>query len=376
MDFDKLTEYLDSFSRDLVPGIDLIVYKDHNEVYRHFSGFRDRENNVPLDGNELYWIFSCTKVFTVTAAMQLIQQGRIKLDDPVSKYLPAYETLCVNEGGRIKAVNTPMKIRHLFTMTGGLSYDLNTPSIQKALLYTGGKADTLTLVNAFAEEPLLFEPGTHYRYSLCHDVLAAVVEVVSGLRYRDYLKRYIFEPLGITRTGFHGENMAEFAQQYLYDTNTHQSIIHPEGNVNVYRLSPDYDSGGAGLFSCVNDYILLSDALACGGVGKTGKRILESATIDLMRLPQMRTETLRKDALNHTGPCYTYAFGVRTVIDTSGVRSPMGEFGWDGAANAYTLIDPKHKLSLYLAMHIRSFGYGYEHIHPTVRDMVYDALEL
>ena len=374
MNFDKLTEYLDSFSRDMVPGIDLIVYQNHRQLYRHFAGLRDRENNVPMDGRELYWLFSATKVFTVTAAMQLVEQGIIGLDDPVGKYIPAYNILSVNENGHIRAAWKTLLVRHLFTMTGGLSYDLDTPSIQKCLLYTRNKASTLDLVTAFAEEPLLFDPGTHYRYSLCHDVLAAVVEVASGERYADYLKKHIFEPLGIQRMGFHGENLEEFAQQYIYDGNTQTSVLLPGGNKCVYRLSENYDSGGAGLYGGSDDYILLSDALACGGVGKTGKRILKRETVDLMRTPQL-SEELRKEYINHAGPRYNYAFGVRSLVDAEGFASPKGEFGWDGAANAYTLIDPENGLSCFLGLHIRGFDYGYRVIHHKVRDLMYEGVK-
>ena len=377
MDFTALTQYIDSLSRDMVPGIDVVVYQEHNPIYRHFAGMRDREAGIPMDGRELYWIFSATKVFTVTAALKLVEKGLMWLDDPVSDYLPAYGTLSVEENGRIRGAWKQMTLRHLFSMTGGLSYELDTPSIQKALLYSRGKADTLTLVNAFAEEPLLFDPGTHYRYSLCHDVLAAVIEVVSGKKYQDYLKTAVFEPLGITRTGFFGEDISEFAQQYIYDEATQTSRVLPGGNTNVYRLSENYASGGAGLYSCVDDYILLSDALACGGVGKSGAQILRPDTIDLMRTPQL-TEELHKEFnawVTHVSPRYSYGLGVRTLVDAAESASPKGEFGWDGAANAYTLIDPENRLSAFVGMHIRGFGYGYGTIHPAIRDLIYEGLK-
>ena len=161
MNLTKLTDYLDSLPQELVPGIDVEIRQDHETVFRHWTGWRDRENRVPMNGRELYWIFSATKVFTVTAGMQLIERGIIRPEDPVGMYLPAFSTLSVNESGHIRACTVPLTVRHLFTMTGGFNYDLECPSLKKAALYSGGKADTLTMINALAEEPLDFEPGAH-----------------------------------------------------------------------------------------------------------------------------------------------------------------------------------------------------------------------
>jgi len=377
MNFDKLTSYIDSLKNEGIPGSDLIVYKDHKEIFRHFTGLRDVEKNIPMDGNELYWIYSATKVHTCTAALQLVEKGLIGLDDPVGKYLPAYNTLSVIENGRVRAAWKTMTVRHLFAMQGGLNYDIESPSIMKAKFYSGNKADTLTLVNAIAEEPLMFDPGTKYQYSLCHDVLAAIIEVVSGMKFSEYLKKNIWDKLGMKDTGFHltEEKKARFATQYQYDENTHTSTLSPRGEKNTYQLTPNYESGGAGLLCSVEDYILLSDALACGGVGKTGERILKSETIDLMRTNQQTGEAMEIWKNNHKRLGYGYGLGVRTMMDTKYSKGPKGEFGWDGAACAYTMIDPENHVSCYYAQQVFGCGYGYYTIHPTIRDLIYEGLE-
>ena len=267
MNFTALSDYLSSVSTELVPGMDLCVYRDHEEIFRKFTGFRDREKGIPMDGKEKYWIFSATKVFTVTAGMQCIEKGLFQLDEPVSKYIPAYKLVTVNDNGHIRLPRKPLTIRHLFTMTGGFNYNIDNPSFMKARMYSRNQADTLTMINALAEEPLDFFPGTRYQYSFCHDVLAAVIEVASGMKFSDYLRRNIFEPLGVKNTGFFGEDLSEFAQQYTYDDKLKKSVVRSEGNDNWYRLTENYESGGAGLYSTVDDYILLADALACGGTG-------------------------------------------------------------------------------------------------------------
>ena len=377
MNFDALTAYLDSLSAVGIPGCDLVVYRNHERIYRHFSGFRDREADIPMDGREVYWIFSASKVHTCTAALQLLEKNAIGLDDPVADYLPAYGLLSVIENGRVRAAQEVMTLRHLFAMQGGLNYDLATPSIQKALLYSGNAADTRTLVDAFAEEPLTFDPGRHFQYSLCHDVLAAVVEVVSGMKFSAYLKKNIWDRLGICETGFVLPEALKgrLAQQYMYDEAAQTSRVHENGNTNCYQLSPNYESGGAGLYSTVDDYILLSDALACGGVGATGKRILKPETIDLMRTNQQYDACMDDFRRNVNRPGYGYGLGVRTLMDKSFSRGPAGEFGWDGAANAYTMIDPENGLSAFYGAHVRGCGYGYQVIHPTIRDLIYEGLE-
>lgn len=370
MDFTLLSDYLSSLSTDLVPGMDLCVCREHEEIFRKFVGFRDREKGLKMNGKEKYWIFSATKVFTATAGMQCVERGLFQLDEPVSKYIPAYKLVTVNDNGHIRLPRKPLTIRHLFSMTGGFNYMIDNPSFQKAKMYSFGKADTLTMINALAEEPLDFFPGTHYQYSFCHDVLAAVIEVASGMKFSEYLKRNIFEPLGIQHTGFFGEDLSEFAQQYTYDDRLKKSVVRPEGNDNWYRLTENYESGGAGLYSTVEDYILLADALACGGTGKSGKQILKPETIALMTTPQLSEEIRKRDFINHFGPSYTYALGVRVNCE-EGSSSPIGEFGWDGAACAYTLCDPVNHLSAYLGMHVRGFGYGYDVIHHKVKDLLY-----
>lgn len=152
-----------------------------------------------MDHDTLWWIFSATKVITCTAAMRLVEEGRLKLTDKVSDYLPAFGSLTVRQkDGTIVPATEPMRIVHLFTMTGGMDYDLNAPEITNAI--AAGHTDTVSLCSAMASRPLWFEPGTHYQYSLCHDVLAAVVEVITEMKFSDYLRELMFEPLGMADT--------------------------------------------------------------------------------------------------------------------------------------------------------------------------------
>ena len=370
---------MDSLVNEIgIPSVDMIVYKDHRELYRHMAGYKDAEKRIPLEGNETYNLYSVTKPFTTCAAMQLIENGKMSLDDPVSKYLPAYGHLTVKDGDQVRPAQRVMTIRHLMSMQSGLNYDAgeHIPAIKRALEETGGQADTRTLVDAKAEDPLEFEPGTNFLYSLSHDVLAAVIEAVSGMRFSEYLQQHIFDPLGMTTIGFKLKDQDSERQcsQYEYDPATKTFKPMPRF-ANDYRLTPNYESGGAGLISDVKDYIAFADAIACGGVSKEDKHILSPQMIQLWSANQLGPEGRKAfDAWKRLG--YSYALGVRTRVDTSiGGRGSIGEFGWDGAACAYTAIDPHTRLSIFIAMHVRNFGYAYDVIHPTLRDLVYGALE-
>ena len=197
MNFSRLTEYLDYLHKLNVPGCDLAVYRDHELIYRHQAGHRDLARTVPIQGDEVYLLYSATKVFTACAAMQLIEQGKMNLDDPVSAYLPAYAHLTVKDEDTVRPAKTVMTVRHLMSMQSGLNYDTETPAIEKVMKDNNQRATTRQIAEAKAEDPLEFDPGTDFQYSFSHDVLAAVIEAVSGQRFSTYLKENIWEPLHI-----------------------------------------------------------------------------------------------------------------------------------------------------------------------------------
>lgn len=378
MDFTPVTDYIETVLRKEkgVPCCDVLIRREHETLLRYFSGVSDYEGKVPVRGDEVYYMYSCTKPITCTAAMQLVEQGRLLLDAPVSDYLPAYKNTFLLKDGKAVPTERTMTVRHLFTMSAGLNYDRDTEPLRQ-LIRENPDAGTVEAVSAFPRSPLQFEPGERFLYSLCHDVLAAIVEVVSGMRFSEYLKKSIFEPLGMTRTGFSlpREEEAHLAAQYVCSVQGAPCIPH-RGNSD-FCITKNYESGGAGLYSCVEDYSRFADALANGGVGITGAGILRPETIDLMRTEQLSGYTMNNAFSCAAGPGYGYGLGVRTLIDKSlGQRSSLGEFGWDGAAGSYVMIDPAEKLSIFFAMHVR----GWPHLigcgHAPLRDLTYEVLGL
>ncbi|MBQ6894930.1 MAG: beta-lactamase family protein [Clostridia bacterium] len=163
-----------------ITGFDLIVYKDGKCILRHMGGYSDPENKIPMKGNEKYHIYSCSKLITCVAAMQLWEKGMFCLEDDLSSYMPAFSEMTVKTESGIQKAKKPIKIHHLFEMTSGMNYDLQTPNLQEYYGRGDNPCPTVELVNHLAKTPLSFEPGEGWQYSLSHDVIAALVEVLTG----------------------------------------------------------------------------------------------------------------------------------------------------------------------------------------------------
>ncbi|MBE5783725.1 MAG: beta-lactamase family protein [Clostridiales bacterium] len=377
MNFQKLTEYLDQLHEVGIPGCDMAVYQDHKLLYRHCAGHRDHEKKQPMQGNETYCLYSCTKVFTTCAAMQLVERGLLHLDDPVSDYLPEYANLTVAEGDTVRPAKNVMLIRHLMSMQAGLDYDLHAPAIDALVEETKGQATTRQIAAAIAKKPLHFEPGTMYQYSLAHDVLAAVIEVASGKKFSEYLKENIFEPVGVKTMSFDSTEdiRHRFCAQYQYHEENDTRELLPEGYMN-FKLSKNHESGGAGLMGDVQDYASFVDILACGGETAGGERIIQPETIQLWSSNQLEMAARNKFNIPRLAG-FSYALGVRTRQNLKvGGKGSLSEFGWDGAAGSWCMIDPEHHLSCFFAMHVRGYPYAYAVVHYNLRNLIYEALEM
>ncbi len=393
MKFSKLTDYLNYLVEEVkTPGVDCIVYKDHEVIYRYFAGMSDIEANKAVKGDEIYIIFSMTKMLTCTAALQLYEKGKFLMSDPISQYLPEFERMQITAdaldteaalkvasgssmGEAVKNSNdgyakNPITVRDLFTMSAGLDYDLQADGIKAAL--AEGKTSTRDLVGAMSKTILGFEPGTRYRYSLCHDVLGALVEIWSGMSLGEYMTENIFRPLGMKNTFFgvptDEERLSRMAARYTFADGKPERLPLE----CVYNLSPDYESGGAGLCSTTEDYALFLDAMACGGMGKSGNRILSSETVKLMQTDHLTGE--RSADFDAMREGYGYGLGVRTHINKakSGSLSPIGEFGWDGAAGGFSMVDTENKISMTYFQEIHAWDLR---LQMGLRNALYSSLD-
>lgn len=380
MNTTKITNYLDSLKDKGIPSVDMIVMQNHEIIYRHMNGCTDVEQKMPVLKDQRYLMFSMTKIQTMTALMQLVEEGRISLEDEVGKYLPAYRNLKVkHEDGTIKDAQNPLLIKYLVSMQSGLDYDLRRPGILRVLEEKGKAATTRELVDSFVESPLDFEPGTHFNYSLSHDVAAAIVEAASGMTFGEYLRTKIWEPLGMNDTFFAkpmNYDVERLAQQYVVNESNKTVPMEPSCD---YQLSESYESGGAGLISTTEDYAKLGDALACGGIGApdntgTGSRILKPETIDIIKTNLLGPDSLNDLATKMGRTAYGYGVGMQVFMfpEKVGSETHTGIFGWDGAAGSCLQMDTATKTSFVFTMHVRNCGFSYETVHPTLRDLVFE----
>ena len=360
------THYLDREMTALealkIPYCELQVRRGHKLVYSARSG----EEGV----GKRFFLYSATKVMTVSAAMRLCQEGKLELDAPVSRYLPAYADAFIMKNGIPCPTENTMTVRHVFTMSAGLDYRLDTPFIREAASQPG--ANTRSIVNAFIKRPLSFSPGDRFQYSLCHDVLGAVIEAVSNMSLAEYMRKTVFEPLGMEHTSF-AYDKSELAPKYVYNN----GVYKPDALENAYIIAPGYYSGGAGAVSNADDLSLFADALACGGAAWNGYSLLRPETIDLMRTDQASAVLRNNNFSCAAGEEFSYGLGVHTLVKPLGeTPAPLGAFGWDGAAGAYLMSDPQNALSIAFLMHVHGWTQIRPVFHKPIRDAVYATLKL
>lgn len=380
MNFEKLKDFLDYYLPMLgVPGSDTVIYQNHEEIFRHQSGFDNLKYRTPVRPDAIYTIYSCTKIATCVAALQLIERGEILINDPLHVYFPEFKNLTVARKGadgkiRTEKVKKSILIRDLFSMTSGLDYNIRRSGIERVKQETEGQCPTLSIVRALADDPLLFEPGERYNYGLSHDVLGGIVELISGMKLGDYMKKHIFEPLGMKDTTFDitPQSYERLACQYDYDS-VGRCAIEVLKDSNAFRFGPEYQSGGAGLLSTVDDFILLTDALANGGVGKNGNRILSSASVKLLTSSSLTKEQLAYFEYSHNIG-YDYGLGVRIMRDPAKAGSliPKGAFGWDGKKMCLSVSDPENRIAIF---HAESIDGMNPIVIPRLLNVIYSCIE-
>lgn len=378
MDFRPLVHFLDTYLPMLgIPGSETSIFVDREEVFRYSSGYDNPALMTPPKKDALYNLYSCTKVSTMCALLTLLEKGEITLSDPVYAYLPAFRDLTYRltlPDGKTEILpcKNVMTVRHLMTMTSGLDYNLDAPALRDVYERTDGRCPTVETVSALARAPLSFEPGTDYQYSLSHDVVGAIIEVVSGKSLGAYMKEALFDPIGMSNTGFAlPADTSRIASQF--DLENGRPVEIPATH-NRFRLGTEYESGGAGLISSVDDYVLLADTLTHMGLAKNGNRILSPASVELLRTGAIEGRAL--DSFHRMGAVmqgYGYGLGVRVNTDPTqvGNLATRGSFGWDGAKLALLIADPEKKVSVFHAEHL---GHYHSLVIPRLRNVIYASL--
>lgn len=348
--FENVKAMCDSFLKMGVPYFDVIIYKDGKELLRHMGGYTDVEKRIPPTGDEQINVYSNSKPVTVTAALQLWEKGLFRLEDELSTYMPEYKEMTVQTEKGIVPAKNPIKIWHLFTMTAGFHYNNSGPWVDQLRKDTDGRCPTREVARYLAKEPLLYEPGTDYQYSLAHDVLAALVEVVSGQEFNDYVLEHIFKPLGMNRSTF--LYPLDQLPAHYYFMKADKTLRRKTDN--EYRFGPEHASGGAGLVTTVDDYIKFTEAL------RTYK-LLKKETTDMIHKNWLTPEQHEK--FGHKVN-YFYGLGMRTAKP----GTARADFGWGGAAGTMMHVDIDHGIAMFYSQHLRASP------NHSLRTRVYDAL--
>ncbi|WP_435924581.1 serine hydrolase domain-containing protein [Paenibacillus sp. DYY-L-2] len=358
-DFKNLDDLLADFPGNGPAGCACAVAKNGEILYEGYHGFADIEKKTPVTPDTLFRIFSMTKVVVCTAAMMLFERGRFLLNEPLYEYIPEYRNPQVvktkpNGDVYMEAARNPILIKHAFSMTTGLPYPYgiseSATRISKViqdLKDKHGKYDLLTEVKAVSQVPLAFEPGTRWLYGYSHDLVGALIEVISGKPLGQFLKEELFDPLGMKNTGYRlrDDNGHRLATCYTR-TETGGLEAMPADFDEHHQPDALLESGGSGLYSTLGDYLVFTQMLANGGVWN-GERIIGRKTIDLMRLNHL-TDAQMIDFNNSYNAGYGYGLGVRTMVDPAAgnANSSLGEFGWTGMAGTWASIDPSEGASV------------------------------
>ena len=351
-----------------LPGAVLMVARKGRLVYSDAIGFQDKSAGTPMSRDAIFRIYSMTKPLVSVALMQLVEEGRVQLTDPVSKFLPSWKGQQVSvatmdaASARITYALVPAvreaTIQDLLRHTAGLAYGeitQNAPvkeAYAKAGIYrTNIDYEARELTPAEENErlgkaPLAHQPGTAWEYSLAVDVQGRVVEAVTGKRLSDVMDERIFKPLKMTDTGFWvaKEKMPRLAQPLAIEPAVNRAVA-----VIDVSAPPKNDSGGAGGVSTASDYLRFCQALLNGGQ-LDGARILARPTVQLMASDHLgstiSTASYAPGPLLLGVPGYTFGLGfmVRQGAGIAGVMGSQGEFMWAGYAGTFFWADPKEEI--------------------------------
>lgn len=338
----------------------------------------------------VYRIFSMTKPITAVAVLMLTERGILDQNEPVSKYIPEFAKMKIaTPEGDVPAKNE-ITIAHCLNMTSGMVYPgpdsvaairLGKEAERIAVRQEFGETiDALSVAKAIANAPLLFEPGSTWNYGVSADVLSAIVELVTGIRYSEFLKKAILEPLGMRDTGYVselGEREARLCTIYarmpdgrVQPASRQQIDIATSGFTSVKATS--FDGGGSGLCSTLSDYARFASMLLNEGE-LDGVRILGRKTAALLHTDCL-SEEVRRTINFHNIRGYSYSHLVRIMKDTGAAISngSVGEYGWDGMLGTYFLVDPKEELIMVYGQQILE---GLDEIlMRKIRSIIYSAL--
>jgi CubicO group peptidase (beta-lactamase class C family) len=382
----RVDAYLDRMvTEGQVAGALVVIVRDGTVVYSDAAGFADLERKTPLQEDALFRIFSMTKPITTVAALMLVEEGKLRLSDPLSKFFPALANLRVyagtGEAPRTEAAKREPTVHDLMRHTAGFTYgfsDNPVAATYRALGLAPGVAsitppgagdapmDLARMADVLAQAPLLRQPGEAFSYGVSTDLLGRIVEIVSGEPLDRFFETRIFRPLGMSDTGFTvpAEKLGRLSTFYRRDGVALSPV--DSGAASIYRTRPALLSGGAGLVSSAKDYLAFLQMLLNRGEAN-GRRLLAPRTVDFL-------------ARNHLPPGVEVSPGIGfglgfAVVKDSALAGTPGNDGilfWSGAIGTLFWIDPAEQLAVVFMTQITPAALG--PLQRDLRALVYQAI--
>ena len=367
-----------------IPGAVLLIVRRGKVAYFESVGKLDAATSVPMGKDSIFRIYSMSKPITTVAAMMLVEDGKLKLDDPIVLYLPEFANMTVGvekpDASGQPSLETvparrPITVQDLMRHTSGITYGFFGPGLVKKAYNDANigadDPDNAQFSQRIAKLPLAYQPGTTWDYSYSTDILGRIVEVVSGKSLLAFEKERLLDPLGMADTSFYVTDAAK--QKRLAEPLANDRNFGVNSDINDPRIAKKLESGGGGMVSTATDYAQFLQMLLSGGT-LDGKRYLGPATIR-----QMTADHTNAGAGIVPGPLYLpgagYGFGlgfaVRRATGEAPVAGEAGEYYWGGAGGTYMWVDPKSDMFVIFMMQSPKYRVYYRSV---IRSMVYAAL--
>lgn len=362
-----------SIEKNQVAGVSLLVEKDGKEVCFLAEGMADREAGKEIKRDTIFRLYSQTKPVCAAAAMILMERGELDLGQNVSEFLPGFQDQMVWEDGKNRPVQREVQVMDLLRMTSGLYYPDESCEAGRQTAKVFGEIDqrlfgenpmsTIEIANALGRCSLGFEPASSYNYGTSADVLGAVIEVVTGMSLGAFLKKEIFDPLGMKDTAFWVPEEKQERLAKVYETvktdNENQLLLYTGNHLGIQngmQKEPAFQSGGAGLVSTLDDYMRFAKMLLNGGEYE-GVRILKEEMVKYFTNGQLLDEQQKKfESCWLPGHSYVNLMRVCKNPGQTSMLTREGEYGWDGWLGVYFANFPKENMTILIGMQKKDAG--------------------
>jgi CubicO group peptidase (beta-lactamase class C family) len=347
----KVGEIMNGFIKDKkIAGGIVLVARNGKVVFQETYGLRSLDGKRPVERDTIFRIYSMSKAITSAAALILVDEGKLDLDAPVSKYLPEFAEMKVVDGDSERPAKSPITVKDLFLHTSGITYGSAAGSPTEKLFELTNVLDMSSGLGLMSKKlsqiPLDFDPGAKWKYGASIDVLGYLVQNISGQPLEVFLKQRIFEPLGMADTDFYvpAEKQSRFAANY-YSDGKGRMIIRDDSAKSGYLHKPGLSSGGGGLVGTASDYLRFLLMIENGGEWQ-GKRILSAKSAAAMHTNQLPkgVDWIGFAGEQRTGVGFGLGFSVTVEPGEKSPNNRKDEYGWGGAASTHYWVSPHDRL--------------------------------